>query len=149
MIKMEKLTPQRVVIKEEYLKLLGNYKQAVILDTLIQYCKKKLGREEYNNFILEEQMREEKMREDLEHGWFRLSNKKLAQEILITDTYSTVRRWLKPILNKNYVFRGKDYNRAAVTNKYRINAVKLKKDLNEIGYPLKNFQFKIGVSTDV
>lgn len=141
-----KNNPRRDILKEEYVRLLDNYKQAILLDKLIRLQSNYLNRKDWNNFILEEQIRfkENKPPKDLKEGWFTLSFAELQKELVLPGTTGTLRRWLKPILQKQYVFKDKNYERQATTSKFRINPVKLKKDLNKLGYNLKNFIFKIG-----
>jgi predicted nuclease with TOPRIM domain len=121
--------------------LLDNYKQALVLNSMIEAMNEKLKYKEYNNFILEEQLRENQKLElkEVKKGWFELSMQELTEKILITKRPSTAAKYLRSLTKKNYILKRKTNK----YNHYRLNLVKLKADLNQIGYYLENFHHNL------
>lgn len=130
---------KRVVIKEELVVLTGTFALAITLNQLLYWSKRV---KDSDGLIAEELARISTNNvSDLRYGWIYKSSEELSQEIMLGSP-STVRRNLKELVNQKYVFERRNPNpryKYDKTLQYRVNLVKIVKELNELGYRLEHF----------
>jgi len=130
---------KRAVIKEELVELTGNFALATTLNQLLYWSKRV---KDSDGLIAEELARISTNKvSDLRYGWIYKSSEELSQEIMLGSP-STVRRNLKELVNKKYIFERRNPNpryKYDKTLQYRVNLVKIVEELNELGYRLEHF----------
>ncbi|MCM3034259.1 hypothetical protein [Niallia sp. MER 6] len=130
---------KRAVIKEELVELTGNCAMAITLNQLLYWSKRV---KDSDGLIAEELARISTNKvSDLRYGWIYKSSEELSQEIMLGSP-STVRRNLKELVNKKYIFERRNPNpryKYDKTLQYRVNLVKIVEELNELGYRLEHF----------
>ncbi|MEM4658515.1 MAG: winged helix-turn-helix domain-containing protein, partial [Candidatus Methanosuratincola sp.] len=132
---------RRIVLKEEFVALTGDYIKAIILAQL-EYWQKRAR--EFDKFIIEE--KERSMREGMEvtmnltHGWIYKSAQELSEETMLGLSKSNIRAHLKALIDAGYVReRPNPYYKWDKTMQYRLDLVKIKQDLNRLGYELQDW----------
>jgi DnaD/phage-associated family protein len=131
----------RVVIKEELVKLTGNCKKALTLNQFL-YWTERIGFQRYNKFIKEETDRFFGDTENLESGWIYKKAEELAGEIMITNSSKTARRYCNQLVKDGYLLERKNPKiKWDHTKQYRVNLLKIKTDLDNIGYVLQGYRF--------
>jgi DnaD/phage-associated family protein len=131
----------RVVIKEELVKLTGNYKKALTLNQFL-YWTERIGFQRYDKFIKEETDRFLGDTENLEGGWIYKKSEELAGEIMITGSPKTARRYCNQLVKDGYLLERKNPKiKWDHTKQYRVNLLKIKTDLDNIGYDLQGYRF--------
>ncbi|WP_223292256.1 helix-turn-helix domain-containing protein [Salipaludibacillus neizhouensis] len=137
---------KRSVIKEELLMLTGDYKLAIMLNQMIYWsqCVR-----DFDKFIAEEKKRNEDYELELTHGWFYKTANELAQDTLTAMAPSSIRRYLKKLLEAGWVEeRGNPKIKWDRTKQYRVNLVKIQQDLNRIGLYLEGYKTDIPVPAE-
>ena len=128
---------KRVVIKEEFMELLGCPIEAIILNHFIFLSGL---RKDFDEFIEEERQRDPDVRIDLTHGWIYKNATELSDEILIQKSDATVRRALRSLAEKGYLdTRSNPKNKWDKTLQYRPDIRLLQQDLMDIGYVLEGY----------
>ncbi|MFJ7971727.1 hypothetical protein [Psychrobacillus sp. NPDC096389] len=138
-IKSTKL--KRVVIKEELFKLTGSMEEAVILNQFIYWSKRTNDTDLY---IAEEKKRLEENGEPINYplskGWIYKTAEELADEVMLGISTSTLRKRLNKLVDEGYLSRRNNpRNNWDKTFQYRVNIVKLKFDLQKLGYELEDY----------
>lgn len=136
---------RRIVLKEEFVALTGNYIKAIILAQL-EYWQKRA--KEFDKFIEEE--KERTARENIEikikptHGWIYKSAQDLSSETMLGLSKSRIRFHLKDLISMGYVLeRPNPYYKWDRTMQYRLDLLKIKKDLSALGFELQEWKFDI------
>lgn len=109
---------KRAVIKEELVKLTGDFKKAILLNQLIYWSERV---KDYDEFIKEEKQRarmamnaEEKQRAELlkeiklSHGWIYKTAEDLSSETMLNMSKSSIGRHLEHLLDKGWLERRKN-----------------------------------------
>ncbi|MFW6377752.1 MAG: hypothetical protein ACOCZ5_03800 [bacterium] len=136
---MEKL--KRAVIKEELVELTGDYKLAIVLNQFL-YWTERVGFDRYNKWIEEETNRERNDVKDLKGGWIYKTSEELINEIMIGVSVSTVRRYIKKLINQGYLIeRDNPKYKWDNTKQYRINLINIVIDLDKINYHLEGYKY--------
>jgi hypothetical protein len=134
---------KRVVIKEEYVALTGDYVCAVLLNQMDYWAKRCYDIDKY---LTEEKTRaaNNSRQPDLPytHGWIHKSAKELAAETMMTLTDRTVRSKLIKLVDNGWISeRNNTEHKWDHTTQYRFNAARVAEDLNKLGYPLEGWTF--------
>ena len=134
---------KRVVIKEELVELTGDFEKAIILNQFIYWSER---RKDFDKFISEEQERARAEGKDLNisktNGWVYKSMEELAEEIMLGKSRSTISRHLKELIEAGYIeSRSNPEYKWDNTKQYRVNLVKVNRDLLELGYHLEGYKF--------
>ncbi len=136
---------RRIVLKEEFVALTGNYIKAIILAQL-EYWQKRA--KEFDKFIEEE--KERTARENIEikikptHGWIYKSAQDLSSETMLGLSKSRIRSHLKDLISMGYVLeRPNPYYKWDRTMQYRLDLLKIKKDLSALGFELQEWKFDV------
>lgn len=136
---MQKL--KRVVIKEELVALTGDAIKAVLLNQFIYWSERI---RDFDRFITEEKVRAEAHGESITmppaQGWIYKSAEELADETMLGMADTTIRRHLKSLIEMGYLEERRNpryqWDR---TMQYRVNLVKIQKDLLDLGFPLEGY----------
>ena len=135
-----------VVVKEELVALTGNMVSAIILNQFIYWSQRI---KDFDSFIKEENKRREKNDMDstdteLQNGWIYKELGELKDEIMFTCSSKTVGRKLEILLNNGWLNRRNNpkykWDR---TYQYRVDLLKIAKDLNKIGYVLQDYKIDL------
>ena len=139
---------KRVVIREEYVALTGNYVRAVLLHQLEfrQKCAFDVDR-----YVAEEG---ERLAQDgisanilPAKGWFYKKAAELAKETMLGLNETTIRRHIKYFVNRGWLDeRHNPKKKWDRTMQYRLNLVQIKSDLEALGYQLQEWIFEKAVS---
>ncbi|MDA2163839.1 helix-turn-helix domain-containing protein [Bacillus cereus group sp. Bc252] len=145
---------KRAVIKEELVALTGDFKKAVLLNQLI-YWSERVG--DYDQFIEEEKNRakmamneEERKRGELykqielTHGWIYKTADDMSAETMLGMSKSSIGRHLETLLQEGWLERRKNPNwKGDNTYQYRVDILKIQKDLFKLGYFLEGYKFDL------
>lgn len=135
---MDKL--KRVVIKEELVKLTGDVDKAAILNQFIYWSERT---KDVDKYILEERNRASKNGEDininLTNGWIYKTGDEMAEEIMICKPRTAARKMAELVEMGYLEQRNNPYNTWDRTLQYRVNFIKVIKDLNKLGYSLEDY----------
>jgi hypothetical protein len=141
---LEELTVEilkRAVIKEEFVKLLGDFKLAIVLNQFLYWVPKT---KDFDKFISEENARRTKngMKGNitLTEGWIYKSSKELAEETMFCSE-TTVRECIKKLVALGYLQeRENPEYKWDRTLQYRPDLNKISQDLEKLGYFLEGFR---------
>lgn len=146
---MEKL--KRVVIKEELVALTGNFKKAIVLGQMIYWAERV---KDADKFIQDEIKRSkmaigkqefeyaEKLEEVdlLSHGWIYKTATDLSEETMMGVSKSTMGTYLNELVEKGWLDKRKNPKwKGDNTFQYRVNLLKIQKDLQELGFSLEGY----------
>lgn len=131
------------VLREEFTVLTDHYIQALALNQFVYWENRtkdaKLYREEEKQRFNNEN---ESNKELPQYGWIYKTAEELAKEILLDVHPTTVRRHLKVLEEKGYLFkRTNSWYKWDRTYQYRVNLAKVVKDLKRLGYPIKDYEW--------
>lgn len=140
---MEKL--KRVVIKEELVALTGNFVKAILLNQFIYWSERV---KDFDKFIEEEKKRAEKEGEEVNieysNGWIYKTSEELSEETMVDLSPQTIRRYLKELIDNEWIYeRNNPQYKWDRTKQYRVNIVKIQKDLRQLGYSLEGYPLNI------
>jgi hypothetical protein len=148
--KIEKL--KRAVIKEELIEAIeyrmrekgmsvsSSYKLAILLNQSL-YWTERVGQDKYQKFLVEESRRGSEEVEGLEGGWVYKNADEWAEDCLLKVSGQTVRRWFEKLIKIGYILeRNNPKVKFDHTVQYRINLVKIIKDLDKLGYQLEGYK---------
>jgi len=132
---------RRVIIREEFVALTGNYVRAVLLHQLEYHQKCAL---DVDRYVAEES--ERLAQEGVEanahptNGWFYKKAADLAEETMLGLDETTIRRHLKSFIEQGWVDeRRNPQKKWDRTMQYRLNLVKIKTDLEALNYHLQGW----------
>lgn len=136
---------KRVIIREEYLALTGHYVRAILLHQL-EYRQKCAF--DCDRYVAEEGARLGQTGEVANilptNGWFYKKAAELAAETMLDLDETTIRRHLKFFLARGWLAeRRNPKQKWDRTMQYRLNLVRLKADLEAIGYQLEGWVFDL------
>lgn len=136
---MKKL--KRSVIKEELVELTGDFKKAVILNQMIFWSERV---NDFDEFIEEERNRMESHGEDLtmrlQNGWIYKSAEELSEETMLGLSPKNMRSHIKELVKNGWLDeRTNPHYKWDRTKQYRVNIVKIQRDLYKLGYALENY----------
>ncbi len=128
----------RVVIKEEFVALTGDYKRAIILGQL-EYWQKRAR--EFDEFLAEESARmEDTPNVEPRHGWVYKTAEGLSEETLMGISKQAMRGHLKALVDAGWVVQRNNPDQAwDRTLQYRLDLVKIARDLRALGYTLQGW----------
>ena len=139
---------KRVVIREEYIALTGNYIRAILLHQL-EYRQKCAF--DVDRYVAEEGARlsQEGVEANVlpSNGWFYKKAAELAEETMLGLDETTIRRHIKFFIRRDWVNERRNPKKKwDRTMQYRLNLVRIKSELEAIGYQLEEWVFKNQVS---
>jgi len=138
-MKMEAL--KRIVIKEELVALTGDYRKAIILNQFLYWTERV---KDFDKFIIEEKLRYEKDGEEsslkLQNGWIYKTSEELSEETMLGLSKSNIRLHIKSLIENGWIDERVNPNfKWDKTMQYRVNILKLQKDLYKLGYALEGY----------
>ncbi|SDC31607.1 MULTISPECIES: DnaD domain-containing protein [unclassified Candidatus Frackibacter] len=133
----------RAVIKEEFYKLTGHPLKALIINQFLYWTERV---RDYDQFIKEERKRARREGTDLvldeTKGWIYKTTGELKEELMVHWHKKTIRNHIKELVELGYLAeRQNPKHKFDNTKQYRVNLLKLNKDLMEIGYVLQGYKF--------
>ena len=132
---MERL--KRTVIKEEFVKLTGDFKLALVLNQMLYWSQ---FTKDFDRFIEEEKKRRNEPDLEVSHGWIYKTSEELAEETLIFVSPKTIREYLKKLVESGWIKERRNPHQSwDHTKQYRMNLVKLQEDLIKLGYMLNGY----------
>jgi len=139
---------KRVVIREEYVALTGTYVRAILLHQL-EYRQKCAF--DVDRYLAEEgeRLSQEGIEANLlpANGWFYKKAAELADETMLGLDETTIRRHLKSFIRRGWVNERRNPKKKwDRTMQYRLDLVKIKRELEALGYQLEEWVFKNPVS---
>lgn len=133
----------RVVVKEEFVALTGDFVKAAILGE-IEYWQKRVR--DVDRYIREERRRAEAAGEDYEvnvdesGGWIYKSVEELSKETMLHLAKNTMLRHIKPLIENGWLLdRNNPRHKWDRTKQYRLNLLKIRDDLKTLGYELQEW----------
>lgn len=135
---------KRVIIREEYVALTGDYKKAVLLHQL-EYCQSQA----YNldRYLEEEEERLKQVGDNAgvqhKNGWFQKAAKDLSAETFLNISDSSILIHVQYFIDQGWLQeRSNPKQKWDRKKQYRLDLVKLKEDLEAIGYQLEGWAIK-------
>lgn len=132
---------KRVVIREEYVAITGNYICALILNQFIYWLKRK---NDYCQFLSEENTRRVNNGLDqipMEYGWIYKAARELSNELMLNVSASTIGRYMKKLISLKFLETRKNpIYKYDQTLQYRVNLLEVEKALSKKGYILEGFK---------
>jgi len=140
---MEKL--KRVVIKEELVVLTGDFKKAILLNQFIYWSERI---KDFDKFIKEEKERYAKEGKEKnlskERGWMYKTAEELSNETMLNLSDKTIRAYIKSFVGEGWIDeRQNPEHKWDRTKQYRVNIVKIQRDLFKLGYSLEGYPLNI------
>lgn len=132
---------KRIVIKEELVALTGDYRKAIILNQFLYWTERV---KDFDKFIIEEKLRYEKDGEEsslgLQNGWIYKTSEDLSEETMLGLSKSNIRLHIKSLIESGWIDERVNPNfKWDKTMQYRVNILKLQKDLYKLGYALEGY----------
>lgn len=137
---MKKL--KRVVIKEELVELVGDFRPAIILNQFIYWTERMFDTDKY--------IREEKERAlkndteiDIEEscGWIYKTSEELNEELMVGMSVPTIRKYIKQLVEVGYITQRRNPKyKWDKTMQYRVDMYKVQKELGKLGYALEGYK---------
>ncbi len=132
---------KRIVIKEELVALTGDYRKAIILNQFLYWTERV---KDFDKFIIEEKLRYEKDGEEsslkLQNGWIYKTSEELSEETMLGLSKSNIRLHIKSLIESGWIDERVNPNfKWDKTMQYRVNILKLQKDLYKLGYALEGY----------
>ena len=141
---MERL--KRTVIKEEFVKLTGDFKLAIVLNQMLYWSQ---FTKDFDRFIEEEKKRRSVPDLEVSHGWIYKTSEELAEETLIFVSAKTMREYLKKLVENGWIEERRNPHQSwDHTKQYRMNLVKLQEDLFKLGYMLEGYPIESTIFTN-
>ena len=139
-MKFDKL--KRVIIKEEFIALTKNVRDAVLLNQMIDWSERV---KDLDKFIEQEKkiasLNGEDIKIDKTAGWIYKTAEELADETMLCLSPQNIRLHIKKLVSLGYIdVRNNPKYKWDKTKQYRVNLNKIQNDLNKIGYQLSDYK---------
>lgn len=136
---------KRVVVKEEFKALTGDFIKAVILNQFIYWSERV---QDFDSFIQEEKNRanQEGIEINMEptNGWIYKKAEELSEETMLGLAANTMHRHVKALVDNGWLIeRNNPAYKWDRTKQYRVNLIKIQNDLLELGYILQDYRVDI------
>ena len=133
---------KRVVIKEELVALTGDFRPAIILNQFIYWIERMKDTDRY---ILEEKERASKeqleVSMDESNGWIYKTAEELNEELMVGMSKATIGKYINQLVEAGYLAkRNNPKYKWDKTLQYRVDLVKVQKDLAKLGYALEGYK---------
>ncbi len=139
---------KRVILKEEFVKLTGDIVKAIILSQFIYWSERV---NDFDTFIAEEKSRAEQSGINViiepSNGWIYKTAEQLSEETMLSMAPNSILRHIKELVKNGWLDeRNNPDHRWDRTKQYRVNLIKIHKDLFEIGYMLQDYKVDLPFS---
>lgn len=135
---------KKAVIREDLLSIVGNYKEAIILNQFLYWSERVDDADkliEKENEIARKNGEPE--REPL-YGWMYKTAEELSEETMLGLSAVQMRRYIKALVDRGFVYeRQNPKYKWDRTMQYRINLVAIAKALKTNGYALNDYKIDI------
>lgn len=135
---------KKAVIREDLLSIVGNYKEAIVLNQFIYWSERVDDADkliEKENEIAKNNGEPE--REPL-YGWMYKTAEELADEVMLGVSAVQMRRYIKALVDYGFIYERKNpkykWDR---TLQYRVNLVAIARALKKNGYQLSDYKIEI------
>ena len=123
---------------QELYDLLGSGEKARIMRQLLYWMVRRKDVEEFLSEVKEEYREVKEFFDNYEFGWIYKKMSEFKREILSDLSEQSLRRKINELVKEGYLSQRKNPNyKWDRTIQYRVNVVKLEKDLNQLGYSLQ------------
>lgn len=147
---MEPQKLKRVVIKEEFVAITGNYVDAILLAQLLYWSERV---KDFDLFIQQE-AETDKHKTDREgqekpkqlFGWIYKSYIELSEETMLGLSPSNIKKHLENLVTKGFVSTRQNKNKWDRRKEYKINLLSIQKELFKNGYSLDGYTFALPFS---
>jgi len=134
---------KRAIIKEELVKLTGDFLSAVIINQFIYWSERV---RDYDQMLKEEKERLQILGEnnndkyEFKNGWIFKTASELNQEIMTGKSDATIRRRIDDLIENEWIKKRRNpRNKQDRTYQYRVDIIKIQKDLLKLGYSLDKY----------
>ncbi|KPV45620.1 MarR family transcriptional regulator [Alicyclobacillus ferrooxydans] len=132
---------KRIVIKEEFVWLTGDIYRAIILNQFVYWSQRV---RDVDRFIYEEQKRMEQEATELNikptNGWIYKTAEELLEETMLGISRQSINRHVNALVEQGYLLcRNNPDHKWDRTRQYRIDFVKVRRDLAALGYTLDGY----------
>lgn len=138
---------KRVVIKEEFVALTGDFIKAVLLNQFIYWSERV---KDFDQFITEELARagqvEEKINMQLTNGWIYKKAEQLSEETMLGMAPNSILRHIKVLVERGWLDeRHNPDQKWDRVKQYRVNLLLIASDLMEKGYALEGYKIPFSI----
>lgn len=135
---------KRAIIKEELVALTGDATKALVLNQFIYWSERV---KDFDQFVAEEISRAAKEGQQVtdlsQSGWIYKTADEMANEIMISSS-STISRHIKTLVQSGWLEeRNNPLHKWDRTKQYRVDIVKIQKDLLSLGYTLEGYSLNV------
>lgn len=130
---MEPQKLKRIVIKEEFVAITGNYIDAILLSQLLYWSERV---RDFDLFIKQEQI-ENKI--EPKYGWIYKSYVELSNETMIGLSPSNVKKHLEKLIELGFISTRQNKNKWDRRKEYKINLIAIQNELLKNGYALDGY----------
>ncbi|MFW5795508.1 MAG: hypothetical protein ACOCRX_12300 [Candidatus Woesearchaeota archaeon] len=133
---------KRAVIKEELVELTGDFLSAVIINQFIYWSERV---RDYDKMLKEEKERlqflgENNDKYEFKNGWIFKTASELNEEIMTGKSDATIRRRIDNLVKNEWIKKRRNpRNKQDRTYQYRVDIIKIQKDLLKLGYSLDKY----------
>ena len=125
---MEPQKLKRIVIKEEFVAITGNYIDAILLSQLLYWSERV---RDFDLFIKQEQIENEI---EPKYGWIYKSYVELSNETMIGLSPSNVKKHLEKLIELGIISTRQNKNKWDRRKEYTINLIAIQNELLKNGY---------------
>ena len=130
---MEPQKLKRIVIKEEFVAITGNYIDAILLSQLLYWSERV---RDFDLFIKQEQIENEI---EPKYGWIYKSYLELSNETMIGLSPSNVKKHLEKLIELGFISTRQNKNKWDRRKEYKINLIAIQNELLKNGYALDGY----------
>ena len=130
---MEPQKLKRIVIKEEFVAITGNYIDAILLSQLLYWSERV---RDFDLFIKQEQIENEI---EPKYGWIYKSYVELSNETMIGLSPSNVKKHLEKLIELGFISTRQNKNKWDRRKEYKINLIAIQNELLKNGYALDGY----------
>ena len=145
--------PKRAIVKEELVALTGDFMSAMVLQQLIYWSERVA---DFDSFILEEREMAQHANEaepnvPLRNGWIYKKAEQLSEETMTYISKSAMLRHIATLVEGGWVEQRRNpKDRMDRTFQYRVNVVRIQRELLKTGYVLEGYRVPLEfVSTEL
>lgn len=146
---MEPQKLKRVVIKEEFVAITGNYVDAVLLAQLLYWSERV---KDFDLFIQQE-IEADRQKDDKDteapkqlFGWIYKSYVELSEETMLGLSPSNIKKHLEHLIELGFVSTRQNKNKWDRRKEYKINLLNIQKELFKLGYSLDGYSLAVPFS---
>ena len=141
---------KKAVIREDLLFITGDYRKAIILNQFIYWAERVQDADDFIKFENEIARKNGEDERELLYGWIYKTADDMADEIMLGLSASQVRRYINDLVDFGYIIkRNNPKYKWDRTLQYRVNLVKIAKDLYKNGFPLSDYKISICESVTI